>query len=162
MAQCGACGSTVLFGGAKVGDAKFCNAKCAQRGQLLLISQQLPRELVMTKTAEVFRGACPKCQGSEPVDLYLSYRVFSLVLLTQWQTRTHVSCRGCARKAQAGDLIFSLFLGWWGFPWGFIITPVQIARNIGAMTKAESVAPSPGLEKAIRISLASSVATAPR
>jgi hypothetical protein len=30
MASCRKCGSTIMFGGLKVGDQKFCNAKCAE------------------------------------------------------------------------------------------------------------------------------------
>src|SRR5438045_7177655 len=162
MAQCGACGATVLFGGAKIGESKYCNAKCAQRGQLLAISNQIPPDVVRNKTSEVYRGACPKCKGPGPVDMHMSYRVWSAVLMTQWQNRPHVSCRGCGTKSQAGDLLFSLFLGWWGFPWGLIMTPVQIARNIAAMAKSAGTEASPELEKAVRISLASRAVSAPR
>ena len=30
-------------------------------------------------------------------------------------------------------MAFSGALGWWGFPRGLILTPVQVARNIGEM-----------------------------
>jgi hypothetical protein len=162
MARCGACGSTVLFGGASIGEAKFCNAKCAQRGQMLTVSRQLPPDLVRTKVSEVYRGSCPKCKGPGPVDLHNSYRVFSVLLATQWQTRPHISCRSCGTKSQAGDLLFSLFAGWWGFPWGLIMTPVQIARNIGGMIKSAGTEPSPELENAVRISLASAAVSSKR
>lgn len=28
----------------------------------------------------------------------------------------------------------SLFLGWWGFPWGFIYTPMVLVQNLGGGT----------------------------
>lgn len=27
--------------------------------------------------------------------------------------------------------LLSFFLGWWGFPWGFIYTPMAIIQNLG-------------------------------
>jgi hypothetical protein len=30
-----------------------------------------------------------------------------------------------------GYTLLSLFLGWWGFPWGFIYTPMCLATNLG-------------------------------
>lgn len=27
--------------------------------------------------------------------------------------------------------VLSLFLGWWGFPWGFIYTPMVLIENLG-------------------------------
>jgi hypothetical protein len=45
--------------------------------------------------------------------------------------------------------------GWWGFPWGLIMTPVQLGRNlIGALGGSEAAAPSPELEKMVRTMLA--------
>lgn len=158
MARCDACGASILFGGAKLNDMRFCNATCAQRGQLLMISRQLPADMVTAKTSEVYRGTCPRCQGPGPVDVHTSHRVWSALIMTQWQNRPHVCCHSCGVKSQAGDLLFSLFLGWWGFPWGLIMTPVQITRNISGMMKSSEGGPSPELEKAVRISLAGSAA----
>jgi hypothetical protein len=54
---------------------------------------------------------------------------------------------------------FSLALGWWGIPWGLLVTPVQIARNIGAlMSRRDETGPTPQLEKLVKLSLAQSIA----
>jgi hypothetical protein len=54
-----------------------------------------------------------------------------------------------------GDSALSLALGWWGFPWGLIVTPVQIARNITGMLKGpDPLAPSAKLERAVRMNIA--------
>lgn len=64
--------------------------------------------------------------------------------------------RSCARKRQAGDALFSLVLGWWGFPWGLIMTPVQIGRNVvGMFRNVDSTGPSENLERAVGMALAS-------
>ena len=44
--------------------------------------------------------------------------------------------------------------GWWGFPWGFLFTPVQIGRNLSAMVAAPSTGPSPELVEVARQALA--------
>ena len=67
-----------------------------------------------------------------------------------------VCCRSCGIKSQIGNTIFSLVLGWWGFPWGFIMTPVQIGRNIIGIVKGpDDSKPSDKLENLVRISIAS-------
>jgi hypothetical protein len=66
-----------------------------------------------------------------------------------------VSCRNCAVKARLSDAAFSLVLGWWGFPWGLILTPIQVSRNvIGMWRDPDPQRPSPLLERAVRVHLA--------
>jgi hypothetical protein len=75
--------------------------------------------------------------------------------MTSWNSRPQISCRSCGRKAKLGDAAFSLVLGWWGFPWGFIFTPVQVLRNVSGLLRSEqSVKPSPQLEKLVRMGMA--------
>jgi hypothetical protein len=58
-------------------------------------------------------------------------------------------------KSQLTGTAFSLVLGWWGFPWGLLFTPVQTARNIaGMVSPPEPSKPSPQLEKIIRMAIA--------
>ena len=52
-------------------------------------------------------------------------------------------------------LLSSTLLGWWGFPWGLLVTPMQIARNISALTRRpDPLTPSPELLRAARIHIA--------
>jgi hypothetical protein len=41
MASCSYCNTTILFGGKRTGDLRFCNEKCAQKGALALVASQL-------------------------------------------------------------------------------------------------------------------------
>lgn len=155
MATCDYCGTTILFGGKTWEGLRFCNERCQHAGVLLAVSHQAPDHLVQQRLWEVHQGACPKCQGPGPVDAHMSYRVWSAGVLTSWSSRPHVGCRSCGRKSQLTDVAFSVLLGWWGFPWGFIITPVQIVRNLaGVFRSADSSKPSAQLEKLVRIELA--------
>lgn len=156
MAACSACNTTILFGGVTDGADRYCNAECHGQGFLVRAASQIPGFVLQRETDAVYRGSCPRCQGPGPVDVHNSYRVWSALLMTSWRTSPHVSCRGCGVKSQIFDTIFSLALGWWGFPWGFIMTPVQVVRNIVAMTRSTPPTPSPELRRVVSIMLAAS------
>lgn len=160
MAKCDYCGSTILFGGKRDANGRFCNQKCQQRGAMLAVSRQVPESEVQQQMWSIHQGACPKCKGAGPVDVHMSYKVWSALLITRWSSQAQVSCRSCGVKSQAADAAFSLVLGWWGFPWGLVMTPIQIGRNVHGMLSFESSTPSPQLEKAVRMSMAAKAAPA--
>lgn len=158
MATCACCGNTILFGGIRDGDFKFCSKKCQQQGQDLLVARQIPDEVVLEQAGEIHRGLCPECRGNGPVDVHTSYRVYSLLIFTSWTNRPHLCCKSCGTKKQLGDALISLLFGWWGFPWGLIMTPVQIAKNIAGIIKTpDPLAPSDELNKMTRMLIASHV-----
>jgi hypothetical protein len=162
MATCAFCNSTILFGGASVGGRRFCNARCAERGTLLTMADQIPEHLVQQQLWSVHQGRCPKCTGPGPVDVHTSHRVVSMIVVTTWKSQPRVSCARCGHKAQAKDAAISLVAGWWGFPWGLIFTPIQISRNIAGMMKGPDPAkPSAQLEKMVRMSIAANAAAQP-
>ena len=159
MASCAYCNATILFGGKRQGTFRFCNVKCAQRGALTELGSRLPAADVQRFVQQVHSGVCPKCQGAGPVDVHTSHRVWSAVYLTSWVSRPVVSCRPCGTKRRIGDLAFSMVLGWWGLPWGVLITPIQISRNVaGFFRRTDPAVPSAALEKILRLHLASKLA----
>jgi len=155
MSACNRCGKTILFGGVKEDGLRFCSRQCRQAGELLLQSQRIPEQVVAQAMAKVVEGSCPVCSGPGPVDVFFSHRVFSAVVVTSWRSVPRVSCRGCATKAQLGSALYSFLLGWWGIPWGFLVTPVQIVRNLAGLAKdADRSRPSKELEQFVRARLA--------
>jgi hypothetical protein len=159
MANCGYCGTKILFGGSRMGDQRYCNATCAQRGALLNLSRQLPDTTINQQLWSVHQGRCPKCTGAGPVDVHTSYRVYSFLVMTRWVNTPQVSCRACGVKSQMTGAGLSLLLGWWGFPWGLIMTPVQIGRNIAAAcSPPDPTKPSSQLERLVRVNIAAQVA----
>lgn len=154
MAKCGYCGSTILMGGVRSGDQRFCNSRCSQNARVLSVTQNIPTDVLERKIEEVWRGNCPKCKGLGPVDVHKVHEVWSILVLTRWTTKTQVSCHSCAIKRQLGGVAFSFFFGWWGFPWGLVLTPVQITRNIMGMSRGpDSAQPSDGLRKLVLVNL---------
>ena len=152
MAKCGYCGSTI-FGGVRDGNQRFCNNKCLQNGYILKVSQNVPPDVIERQVEEIFRGNCSRCRGVGPIDVHEVYEVWSALVLTRWTTTPKVCCRSCATRSQLGGLFFSLFCGWWGFPWGLILTPVQITRNIAGICRGQSSQPSADLRKLVQVNL---------
>jgi hypothetical protein len=156
MIKCDYCGTSILFGGKRQGELRFCNATCARRGALLGVSRQLLQNVVDEAVIRVHQGLCPKCGGKGPVDVHVHHRVWSALVVTSWRSTPQISCRACGIQSQAEDALFCLALGWWGIPWGFIITPVQMIRNVVGMLRGpDPLKPSPRLETAVRMKIAS-------
>jgi hypothetical protein len=159
MSTCQHCGTFIVFGGKQSNGLRFCSEKCYQAGIVRSAShqlaQQVPEELIQQQVLAVHQGNCPKCGRPGPVDVHLSHRVWSAIHVTSWKSQPHMSCRACGIKAQWGDTLFSLLLGWWGFPFGFVITPLQIGRNIAGMLRGpDPERPSPQLEQMVRQDIA--------
>jgi len=152
--KCGYCNSLIVMGGVRQGAQRYCNNKCAQSAQVLRVAQHVPEDVLDRQVEEIFHGNCPKCRGLGPVDLHKVHRVWSALLLTSWSSSGQVCCRSCARRSQLGGILFSLVFGWWGFPWGLALTPIQIIRNLAAIGSGlDSSRPSEGLRKLVRVNL---------
>ena len=155
MAKCAYCGTTILFGGVRDNDLRFCNQECQQKGHALVLSREIPQDIVYKQVNEIHQGLCPKCQGNGPVDVHTSYRIYSLLLFSSWRSIPNICCRSCGIKSQIGNGIFSFLFGWWGFPWGLLITPAQVVRNIAGILKGpDEISPSEKLENLVRITIA--------
>ena len=155
MAACSYCGTTILFGGTRDGDLRFCNQECQQKGFVAAVATKVPDTVLKEQVRKIHQGPCPKCGGSGPVDVHTSYRVWSALVLTSWSSRPHIVCRTCGVKARLGDSVFSVVFGWWGFPWGLVMTPVQLFRNLAGLVQInQPTAPSPQLVHLIRLHIA--------
>jgi len=156
MAACATCNTTILFGGKTEGELRFCNERCQADGQVLLVADRIPEDLVKEQAAALHGAPCPKCSGPGPVDVHVSHFVWSALLLTSHTSTPSLCCRSCGKKSQLLSLFGSLLLGWWGIPWGFIMTPIQISRNIGGLlSPPDPSRPSERLHGAARMMLAS-------
>ncbi len=155
MAKCDYCGSTILIGGKREGQLRFCTEQCRQHGAFLPLLPHLPPKLVESHLHALHRGNCPRCQGPGPVDVHTSYKVWSALVLTSWSSTPQICCRICGHRSQLKNLLFSILFGWWGFPWGPILTPVLVTRNLrGILNGPQPFRPSPALERLVRTHLA--------
>jgi hypothetical protein len=149
----------MLLGGKTDHTGRYCSARCQQAGNLLALSNQLPPHELERMVEEVRHSNCPRCNGPGPVDVYKAHYVWSALVLTSWSSKPEVSCKSCATRRQLGALLCSGLFGWWGFPWGLGMTPIQIARNIAELAGGpKSDAPSPLLHKFVRLHAGARVA----
>jgi hypothetical protein len=157
MATCDTCGTHILFGGVKVGDSRYCNQNCASKDAWKDLMKLVPEAEVERELRAVHQGNCPRCNGPGPVDIHVSHKVYSALVFTRWSSHPIMACRSCGRSQQIKHAVFSSLLGWWGFPWGFLLTPVQVAKNLGGilgMTSPSPETPSPALTRAVHRTLA--------
>jgi hypothetical protein len=152
MATCSYCDSFILFGGKTDETGRYCSEKCQQAGHLLVFASQLPGEQMDQLVEKFHQGACPRCGGTGPVDVHKAHQVWSALFMTSWSSKPVLSCKSCATKRQLGGIVFSGVLGWWGLPWGLVMTPLQIVRNIGEMIGGPKAGtPSALLQKYVRL-----------
>lgn len=155
MATCDYCGSTIIFGGKRDANGRFCNQECQARGGLLAVSRRLPQSAVQEEVWREHQGLCPNCGGTGPVDVHVSHRVWSALVLTSWRSTPRISCRSCGMRNQMKDTAFSLVLGWWGIPSGLLVTPIQVGRNLcGIVRPPDPSKPSAQFEKIMRMNIA--------
>ena len=155
MATCAACGTTILFGGSEVQGRRVCNARCAAAMNESLAKETIPEAVALERAQAIRTGTCPKCNGvGQTIEIQHAHRCISYLVATSRSSRMLLACHSCGNKLRIRESLLSLVAGWWGFPWGFIFTPVQIGRNISKMFAAPGVGPSPELVSAARAILA--------
>ncbi len=158
MARCAHCNTLILFGGRRLGEFRFCNDRCMQRGSHLGLVDSLPPEVVEAEVEAVYRGSCPRCRRAGPVDVHHQHLVWSAIVVTSWRTESFVCCRSCAAKLQIVGVFACLLLGWWGLPLGLVVTPVQLIRNVLALLRPDPGAPSNELWMVVSATLAEHLA----
>jgi hypothetical protein len=122
----------------------------------------VPEEVVRRRVDSVHQGACPKCQRVGSVDVHTSHSVWSALVVTTWKSQPQVSCAACGKKAKLKAAVGSLFLGWWGFPWGLILTPIQVGRNLWGLARSQpTFTPSAQLERIVRLTIAAELNAVP-
>ncbi|MBN3817593.1 hypothetical protein G3N57_13670 [Paraburkholderia sp. Se-20369] len=155
MAECSNCGKTFFVGGRSIDGHRYCGATCAHRHPVLVAAERLPAVTVNRYVDDCRYGPCPVCRrDGRPIDVHATHRVVSLIFVTQWATRRHVCCRRCGRKKQAVALLMSAVCGWWGLPWGIVLTPIQIARNLLGFARREPRTATEQFERVVRRKLA--------
>lgn len=155
MAKCAHCGK-FMIGGKKQGSLRFCNEACYQKGFLVPLAEYADPDEVEDRLRETHEQNCPVCSGPGPVDVYTSYTAWSILVMTSWQDHPQFSCARCGRKAIRRGLAVTSLFGWWGFPFGLIVTPWQLINGVRSLAKArDSSQPSEQLQELIKLQFAS-------
>jgi hypothetical protein len=154
--ECDFCGSSARFSAILDEGQRFCSKSCLRNARLLEVAEDISAEEIQGHAWRIKNSPCPECQqSSSKTEVPKYYRVWSAIVLTEWTKRTHICCHSCARKTNFGSLVFCSLFGWWGVPWGVIITPAQIVANISEMLSPKAdPAPSEELLQAAKLQLA--------
>jgi hypothetical protein len=158
MAVCEYCGKTYRGGSAVGGKHRFCTHQCRDKGVILDQLDGWSEEDIWQHIDDASRGPCPECGADAPIDVHKFHDAWSVILWTSWKTDLKVCCKACGIKEQRRAAIYTGLLGWWGVPWGFVITPIQIVRNIVGMSRKASEIPSSDFVRLVKLNLAARVA----
>ena len=132
---CQTCGAGILFGGKTVAGRRYCRSLCLEQDLGQLLALELRPDEVQAEMNAMLRRPCTKCGNAQlPIGAWVSHRAVSFVIVTRWESRPLVCCQGCGRKALIFDTILTLLVGWWGLPFGLLMTPLQVARNVVGLT----------------------------
>lgn len=157
MTSCATCNTAIIFGGKKEAGLVFCKVACQEDNGFLRFARQIPDEIVAEHAQSIHAGACPVCdQQDDAIDVHYINKVWSLIFFTKWSSEDQISCRSCAVKSLFFATFSSFFVGWWGMPYGLIITPIQLVKNvINICFYTYPETPSQNLEDTVRGRLAS-------
>ena len=157
---CDYCGSPARFSYVSDAGQRFCNQTCLRNTRLQEAAEDLPEQAIAQHAHAIRHAPCPVCQRSNGlVEARRYHRVWSALILTRWTTRTRLSCKSCGRKQNLVSAGFCLLFGWWGFPWGILMTPTQIVANLIELFRRDDPAEaSAELIKTARLDLAAEAA----
>lgn len=78
----------------------------------------------------VKKTACPICEQSfSPLQAAEIQKIRSILLVTNYSSTPMITCENCISKEKNKQLILNFLLGWWGFPWGLIRTPIALVKH---------------------------------
>lgn len=158
MAHCKYCGTFIVLGGVKDQGHRFCSKKCHKKGYSMVLSNEIPLEMVNDYVSNFHKSNCLKCGRVGPMDVRSSYLIISFILYSYINTPRTICCIRCGRKKIIKSMLLSLFFGWWSFPVGVFFTPIQILRNLRALfKKTDSNQPSKELIELLKFQMAEEI-----
>jgi len=160
---CDNCGKHAGRNAIRDAGQKFCSRTCWRAARLNEAAVDVREEDVQRLARDIRDGRCPRCgRRSSPVEVRQARWVWSALFLTRWGTTASTCCKSCGDTDQLVALLKCLALGWWGFPWGLLITPVQMLANIvGLLQRRDPPSPTHALVEVARMKLAAQLLDAP-
>jgi len=92
-----------------------------------------PTEIILNKLKQELKEI-QDLQNNGEVWIKYSYTISPLITTLNRSSRIYKYSYPTFLQKLRDSLPYtltSLFLGWWGFPWGFIFTPISIIVNLG-------------------------------
>lgn len=154
--ECDYCGKSARYSKVIDGEQRFCSEFCLRDARLMEVSEDLTEQEIIKHAQEIRNDVCPSCKKRNGiVEVRKYYRIWSVLVFSRWTEHTHVCCKSCGVKKNLNSISFCFFFGWWGFPWGVLMTPVKIVSNMVEALKRDSDSnASEPLVRAARLNLA--------
>ena len=80
IASCNNCGTTILCGGEKEGKYRFCNKTCFDQGRFIVISDQIPFDVVKEQTKLLIKGRAQNATNKMALSIFIPHIEFGLHL----------------------------------------------------------------------------------
>lgn len=158
---CDYCRQSTLLSSVKDAGQTFCSSECLQMARLMEAAVDLDPNDIPARALAIRNGPCPRCgRRGSPVEVRRAYWIWSAVVFTRWGTSAKLCCKGCGNDENLRSMGSSFVLGWWGFPWGILRTPVQVIANVVAIFRRDPEMPSDELMEAARLELAAELLAA--
>ena len=102
--------------------------------QIRTNEREVSTEEINALMRNIYKLPCPICgENKNFINAAETMIVKSFLIFTSHRKFLLFGCSDCIATAAKSSLIKSLFMGWWGFPWGLIKTPEAIFLNLNAM-----------------------------
>lgn len=158
MGRCANCRAFIL-GGRKQGDLRYCNDACLQQGFLAPLADRVAPEIVARNLQATHQQPCPICHGPGPVDLYTSHTAWSIFILTSWCSQPQLSCESCGSAAIRKGMVITALCGWWGIPFGLVVTPWQLLNGARSLANRPLPShPSEALQHLVKLNVGAAIA----
>jgi hypothetical protein len=133
---------------------RFCSPGCRESAYLLEVAEDIPAQQIANTTRAMWAGVCPRCRKQRSkVDVRAHYWAWSAIFITRFGHGSQVCCRHCGVKITLRSLATTLLFGWWGVPFGLLLTPQKIFQNLDELFRSDRQ-PSAALEKIAKLNLA--------
>jgi len=91
---------------------------------------ELSQVEIKVLVSEIKKTPCPICnQSFAPLQAAEIQKVRSILLITNHSAEAMIACENCIKKEKNKQLLLNFLLGWWGFPWGLIRTPMALVKH---------------------------------
>ncbi len=146
MAKCESCG-TLMFGGKSWNGMRFCSEACMQMAVTASYAEDIPEDIVMQHAMTLRESPCPVCGRAGPNDFHSAWSVFSFFIMTMHSKKEIFGCQSCGMKHKLKYFFFTGICGWWGIPWGFLMTPFFEFANLLGLFRRVPIGPSEELKQ---------------
>lgn len=133
-AECDFCGNSAMSKPVIDSGQRFCRPRCLHAARISEAAVDLAEADITAVAQAIQDGLCPSCrQTGSLVEVRHYHRVMSFGVFTRYTKSSKLCCLECGRTENLKSFALTFLLGWWGMPFGILLTPTYLVANIGEM-----------------------------